>query len=310
MDGKMKAAVIENYGPADAFKIIETDIPEPLENQLLVKVYAAGINPVDTYVRAGRMKVITGSTFPKILGSDLAGEVEDAGSRVKNFKQGDKVYASTDTLKGGAYAEYAVVDEDRTCLMPENTSFTTAAAVPIAGVTALQSIRMAGDIKGKSVLINGASGGVGTFGVQIAKILGANVAAVCGPSNTEMVKSLGADTVINYSEGDFTGQGIKYDHIFDFNGNRKPAEYKKILKGTYITTVFRPDLMLFYFFNRRFKPMRVKINPEDLKWLKEKLEEFKIKVVIDSEYTFEEIADAHKRVETKHAKGKVVIKIR
>jgi NADPH:quinone reductase-like Zn-dependent oxidoreductase len=210
----MKAAVINGYGAPEVLQYTEVEKPQIKPNQMLVRVYASSVNPIDWKIRKGMLKVLTGNKFPMILGFDVSGEVVEVGTQVTQFKPGDSIYAHLNQLPGGAYAEYAAVAEKSAAAKPTNMSHEEAAAVPLAAMTALQAWRDEGNLKlGQKVLINGASGGVGTFAVQIAKVLGAEVTAVCGTRNLEMVKSLGADRLIDYKQQDFTKDTTKYENI-------------------------------------------------------------------------------------------------
>src|ERR1035437_2892928 len=309
----MKAAAIDAYGPAENLKVREMKVPEFGENQLLVKVFAASVNPVDTYFRKGMLKIMTGNKFPLIPGRDLAGVVEEAGGKTIGFKKGDKIYAVTEPSKGGSYAEYAVVNYGRAAIMPHNLYFEEAAAVPVAGVTALQSLRRASpEINGKDILIYGATGGVGSFAVQVAKALGASVTAVCSVKNADIAKKMGADEVVGYENLDFLKTNQRYDVVIDFVGNRTPGELTKVLKknGMCVTPVFRKRGFFAMVFNRHFKTMMADINTKDLDWYREKIESHAVKSLIDTVFTLDKAAQAQLHVETKHSRGKTIIKIR
>lgn len=312
-DKMMKAAAIHAYGPAENLTLHQLPIPEPAEGQMLVKVYAASVNPVDTYVRSGRMRVVTGNNFPLIPGRDIAGVVEKVRGDGAIFKPGDKVYGTVEASKGGGYAEYAVMSPGRAGLMPGNISFVEAASVPVAGVTALQCLRLAlADPVGREILIYGATGGVGVFAVQAAKAMGMKVTAVCNSKNTDVAKKAGAGEIMEYDAGDFLKTKKRYDAALDLVGNRKPGEFLKILArgGLCISTVFRPAGMLSGLFNRRYKTMHMDLKTEDLDWFRELIEKGDIKPIIDTVFPLEQAAEAHKHVETKHSRGKVVLKIR
>lgn len=314
----MKAAVIYSYGTPDVLRVVDIELPPIKPDQLLVKVYASSINPVEWKMRKGMLKLLTGSRFPIILGFDVSGEVIEVGSQVTQFKPGDLVYARLDQLTGGAYAEYAAVAEKVAALKPTNITHEQAAAVPLAAMTALQALRDEGQLKaGQKVLINGASGGVGTFAVQIAKVLGAAVVTgVCGSKNLELVKSLGADFVIDYTKQDFTKDSAKYDIVFDVVGNRSLSDCKSVLQphGIYVTTQPFPGNFIQTFFTsllpgQKYKVILLKSNSADLNYLKEQIEAEKIHSVIDRTYPLSEIAAAHTYSETERAVGKIVIMI-
>ncbi len=219
----MKAIVYARYGPPDVLQYLDIDKPVPADDQVLIKVHAASVNPYDWHFLRGTptfIRLFTGLSKPKSprLGADLAGIVESAGKLVTRFKPGDTVFGTAT----GSFAEYACAQEKTLALKPEKLSFSQAAAIPIAGVTALQGLRDSGKLRtGQSVLINGAAGGVGTFSVQLAKHFGANVTGVCSTRNLDLVRSLGADRVIDYTRTDFTESGEQYDVLFDLVGNRK-----------------------------------------------------------------------------------------
>ena len=314
----MKAAVIYSYGAPDVLQVADIEVPQIKPDQLLVKVYASSINPVEWKMRKGMLKLLTGSRFPIILGFDVSGEVIEVGSQVTQFKPRDLVYARLDQLTGGAYAEYAAVAEKVAALKPTNITHEQAAAVPLAGMTALQALRDEGQLKvGQKVLINGASGGVGTFAVQIAKALGAaEVTGVCGSKNLELVKSLGADSLIDYTQQDFAKDSAKYDIVFDVVGNRSLSDCKSVLQphGIYVTTQPFPGNFLQSFLTsllpgQKYKVILLKSSSADLTYLKEQIEAEKIRSVIDRTYPLSEIAAAHAYSETERTVGKIVIAI-
>ena len=320
-DKPMKAIVYERYGPPEVLQLKEVDKPIPKDNEVLVKVHAASANPLDWhFMRATPfiMRFISGLLKPKnkILGADIAGQVEAVGKNVKQFQAGDEVYGD---ISRRGFAEYVCVTEDKLVLKPVNVSFSAAAAVPVAGLTALQCLRDQGQIRqGQKVLINGASGGVGTFGVQIAKSFGAEVTGVCSTRNVEMVRSIGADQIIDYTSEDFTQNGHLYDLILDNVGNRSFSDIKRILgpNGTYLLNGYSPVLMLRLLLHSAIsktsgQSMRnssvEKANQSDLEFLKELLEADKVKPVIDRCYPLSETDEAIRYLEKGHARGKVVI---
>jgi NADPH:quinone reductase-like Zn-dependent oxidoreductase len=313
MEKTMKAVVIDSFGPAENMKVMDVPVPVPGKGQMLVKVFAAGINPVDTYIRKGTRQQMSGTVFPKVMGRDLAGDVESVGSGVKSFKPGDRVMSSVLPKSGGSYAEYAVVEEGRACLMPASASYEEAAGIPIAGVTAIQSFELAGvPLENKSILIIGASGGVGTFAVQAARELKAKITAVCSSKNFGLVKTLGAGEVIEYDKFDYLHSGRKFDFIFDYSGGGDLKLLKSLLdhKGEYITTVRRPNLLWNGMFESKYNWFMADINSVDLDWLRDTVSTGKIRVIIDRVFPMDQAADAHKYIETKRAVGKVILKIR
>jgi NADPH:quinone reductase-like Zn-dependent oxidoreductase len=310
----MKAVVIHHYGSAEVLQNEEIEQPQLKPDRLLVKVYATSVNPVDWKIRNGLLKGLIGAKFPIILGVDLSGEVVGLGEKVTRFKPGDLVYANL-SVPGGAYAEFATVPEQDIALKPTNMTHEQAAAVPCVALTALQALRDRGRIKqGDKVLINGASGGVGSFAVQIAKALEAEVTAVCSTKNMELVKSLGADSVINYTQQDFTQDKVQYDIIFDAVAKSSFSSCKKILKpnGVYITTLPTPmsfvQIVLTAMIpGKKSRFIFVKPRSQDLEYIKNWIEAGKIRSVIDRTYPLSEIAAAHTYSETQHALGKIVI---
>ncbi len=312
----MKAVVIHRYGPAEVLQHEEVEPPKIKPHQLLVKVYASSVNPIDWKIRKGMLSLITSTSFPMILGLDVAGEVVEVGSEVTQFKLGDAIYGSTD-LFGGAYAEYAAVSEKWAALKPTNISYEEAAVVPGSAMTALQALREQGNIQsGQVVLINGAAGGVGSFAVQIAKALGAEVTGVCSTKNIDLVTSLGASRVIDYTQEDFTLEQVQYNIIFDAVGKSSFCQSKKVLtsEGIYITTVPTPEIVLEMALTGLVPSQKAKLlfnNPctQDLLYMKELIEENKVRVIIDRTYPLEELAAAHLYSESERAVGKIAIKV-
>lgn len=312
----MKAVVIRRYGAAEVLHYEDVEQPKIEPTQLLVKVRASSVNPVDWKIRQGMLSLISGSTFPKILGFDVAGDVVAVGSQVRRFKPGDAIYGST-SFPGGGYAEFAAVPENLVALKPTNLSYEEAATVPLAALTALQALRDEGNIQtGQAVLINGAAGGVGSFAVQIAKALGAEVTGVSSTKNLDLVKSLGANRVIDYKQQDFTQDIAQYDIIFDAVGKRSLSQTKRVLKpnGIYITTLPSPEVLLeivltAFLPGQKAKFILQKPNTQDLIYLKELIEAGKIRAVIDRTYLLQELAAAHAYSESERAVGKIAIAV-
>jgi NADPH:quinone reductase-like Zn-dependent oxidoreductase len=321
----MKAIVYAKYGPPDVLQLKEVEKPVPKDNEVLVKVYAASVNPYDLHFLAGKPYFIrlTGAGLLKptykILGADIAGQVEAAGSSAKQFQPGDEVYGQGNF---GAFAEYVCVPENRLALKPSNLTHEEAATVPMTALTALQGLRDIGHIQpGQKVLIYGASGGIGTYAVQIAKYFGAEVTAVCSTRNLDMVRSIGADQVIDYTREDFTQDGQRYDLILATAGYRSIFDYKRALRprGIYILAggsgvqlfqgVFLGPWMSMTG-NRKMRLFVEKPGTKDLLFLKELLEAGKVKPVIDRRYTLKEVAEALRYLEKGHARGKVAITVK
>ncbi len=326
----MKAIVYHKYGPPDVLELQETKKPSVKEGEVLVKVHAASVNPLDWHILRATpffARAATGLLKPKrkILGADLAGRVEAVGRNVNEFQPGDEVFGDTFGRLGlGAFAEYVCVPENGLVLKPTSTTFEEAAAVPVAALTALQGLRDKGQIQsGQKVLINGASGGVGTFAVQIAKSFGAEVTGVCSTRNLDMVRSIGSDHVIDYTQEDFTKDGQTYDLIYCAVGNRSAADYKRALNSNGICVVAGFTTMSHMLFQVLFLGAWVSMtgskkigamgtvipNKEDLVFIKELLEAGKVVPVIDRRYPLSETAEAIRYLEEGHAQGKVVIAV-
>ncbi len=313
----MKAAVFNRYGGNDVVEIRDMPMPVCRPGDVLVKVHAASINPVDWKVRSGAVKIITGSRFPKILGNECAGEVFDGGSSAA-FKQGDPVIAWPSVRRLGAFAEYVCLPHTAAFPVPAALSFQQAACIPIAGLTALQALRDKGQVSyGKKVLINGASGGVGHFAVQIAKIFGAEVTGVCSGSNIEFVKSLGADRVIDYGKEDFCRGSVRYDIVFDAVAKRSFSECKKVLtpNGVYVSTLPSGPVILNQYITGHFTRRKAKTiwggpSPRDVQWMIQQILAGRIRIVIDAMYSLDQAREALAYSESGKARGKIVLNIR
>jgi NADPH:quinone reductase-like Zn-dependent oxidoreductase len=323
----MKAIVYTEYGPPDVLNLEEVQKPVPKDDEVLVKVHAASANAADWHIMRADPFLVRVMGFgllkPKkgLLGADIAGRVEAVGRDVTQFQPGDEVFGDLSGSGFGGFAEYVCATEDALASKPANVSFEEAAAVPLAAVTALQGLRYNGQIQpGQKVLINGASGGVGTFAVQIAKTFGAEVTGVCSTTKLDMVRSLGADHVIDYTREDFTRNGQQYDRILAANGFHPISDYKRALspEGTYVMTGGTGAQMLQAMTLGPIMSMRgskklgylsMKQNKEDLVSVKELLESGEITPVIDRTYPLNEIPEAIRYLEEGHAKGKVVITV-
>jgi NADPH:quinone reductase-like Zn-dependent oxidoreductase len=323
----MKAVVSRCYGSSDVLRIENIEKPIPADNEVLVKVHAAAINPVDWHYMTGTpyfMRLDGGIGKPKGIrvGVDYAGTVEAIGSGVKLFKPGDEVFGA----KRGALAEYVNVREDRGVVAkPPNITFEQAGAVAVAGLTALQGLRDKGGVQpGQKVLINGASGGVGTFAVQIGKALGANVTGVCSTRNVELVRSLGADHVIDYTQEDFTKGDERYDVILDNVGNHSFSALRRVLdpdgiyvmvggpkSGKFLGPLGRALRAPIYsrFVNQEFRFFVSDLNQQDLTVLGDFMRAGKVTPVIDRQYSLGEVQDAMSYLETGRARAKIVVNI-
>ncbi|MGB5133293.1 MAG: NAD(P)-dependent alcohol dehydrogenase [Steroidobacteraceae bacterium] len=323
----MKAIVYCDYGSADVLRLEDVEKPVPADDELLVKVRAAAVNPLDWHYIRGTpylLRLEAGLRKPKIirLGVDFAGTVEAVGKNVTQFKPGDDVFGG----RTGAFGEYVTVRESRAVVLkPARLTFEQAAAVPIAAITALQGLRDRGKVQpGQKVLINGASGGVGTFAVQLAKTMGADVTGVCSTRNMEMVRSIGADRVIDYTKDDYTQNGEQYDVILDNVGNHSLLDNRRALtpdgkyvliggggpdEGNWIGPMAKPiaALLLSRFISQQMGAMLAELNPKDLTILGELMQSGKVTPVIDRQFKLSEVPAAIQYLEQGHARGKVVI---
>jgi NADPH:quinone reductase-like Zn-dependent oxidoreductase len=319
----MKAIVYTKYGSPDVLQLKDVEKPTPKDDEVLIKIHAASVNAYDWHMLTADIFLVrvmgVGLLKPKDprLGADMAGRVEAVGKNAKQFRPGDEVYG----MVRGAFAEYATGPEDAVAFKPSNLSFDEAAAVPMAGITALQGLRNQGKVQpGQKVLINGASGGVGTYAVQIAKSYGAEVTAVCSTRNLDQARSIGADHVIDYTKEDFTQNGQQYDVIFAANGYQPLSAYKRALtpKGIYLVAggskaqLFQGMLLgslMSEKGGRKMGGVSAKRSQKDLTILKELIEAGKVRPVIDKRFPLTEAAEALRYLGTGHAKGKVIISV-
>jgi NADPH:quinone reductase-like Zn-dependent oxidoreductase len=325
----MKTIIQDEYGSPDVLELRDMGKPEIGDDEVLVRVRAASVNPGDWAIMSGLPYIarpVYGLRKPKnaVRGTDVAGTVEAVGNGVRRFQPGEEVFGWCSGL-GGAFAEYASVSEDSLELKPANLTFEQAAAVPMAGLVALQALRDHGSVRaGQKVLINGASGGIGTFAVQIAKALGAEVTGVCSTRNVDMVRSIGADHVINYTREDFTQKDQRYDFILDNVANHTLPELRRALTptGTLVPNGGGFDNHWFAgggrvisahvlgrFVNHKLRPFVVSPKFEDLVALKDLIESGKVTPVIDRAYSLSQVAEAIRYLEEGHAQGKVVISV-
>jgi NADPH:quinone reductase-like Zn-dependent oxidoreductase len=322
----LKAITYHRYGSPDVLELEAVDEPVAKDDEVLIRVRAASVNPRDWHFLRGLPYIMRpiGLRIPKDggFGSDVAGQVEAVGKAVTRFRPGDEVFAHVLT---GGFAEYTCVSEDVLGLKPANLTFEQAAAVPLAALTALQGLRDHGQIQsGQKVLIIGASGGVGTFAVQLGKSFGAHVTGVCSTRNLDLVRSIGADHVIDYTQEDFTQNGQKYDLIFQLAGTRSPSDCRRALtsKGKLILSSGESDgrwigpldriikaVALSPFVSQRLGAFEAKRSKEDLQVLKELIESGKVSPVIDRTYPLSETPEAIRYLEAGHARGKVVITV-
>ncbi|WDQ15018.1 NAD(P)-dependent alcohol dehydrogenase [Rhodopirellula sp. P2] len=309
----MNAMVYEDYGDASVLHQREVPIPERLPGQVLIDVRASSVNPIDYRIRSGELKGLLPGGFPRIPGYDVAGVIVDCAGDGP-FAVGDRVVAFLDTMRGGACADFAVAAIDVTAAIPDSMSFNEAAAIPLAGTTALQSLRDHGGIaKGKQVLINGASGGVGMFAVQIAKSFDCHVDAVASGDNEEYCRSLGADHFYNYETTDFTTSSERWDLIFDAAGKSGYWDVKQVLKegGRYVST--EPDVkgmlmtLVTWPLSKSGTVMLAKPNADDLRTLIALHQKGQLQITIDAIYPFSQLSQAHQHVENGVERGKVVL---
>jgi NADPH:quinone reductase-like Zn-dependent oxidoreductase len=319
----MKAIIYERYGSPDVLELREVDKPTPNDDQLLVKVRAVAVNAADWHLMRADpflVRLMEGFFKPKhqILGLDIAGEVEAVGRNVTEFKPGDAVFGESGR---GGFAEYTCVRQSGLLLKPDNLSFVEAAAIPVSALTALQGLRRGGIKPGQKVLVNGASGGVGTFAVQIAKAVGAEVTAVCSTSKMELARSLGADHVIDYTRENFTKNGRQYDLILAVNGYHPLWAYKRALApgGSYMMAggsnaqLFQGMALTPLFSlggDKKMGNMLAKVDKEDLAFIVELTQTGQVKPIIDTVYkSLEAIPDAIRHIERGGVKGKIVVEI-
>jgi NADPH:quinone reductase-like Zn-dependent oxidoreductase len=321
----VKAIVYHTYGSPDVLRCEEVEKPGPGDDEVLIRVRAAAANPLDYHLLGGAylMRLLTGLRRPRLTrpGADVAGEVEAVGPKVTRFRPGDAVFGGVRR----AFAEYVSAPENHLALKPANLTFEQAAAIPVAGLTALQGLRDKGRLRtGQKVLINGAAGGVGTFAVQIARSFGADVTGVCSTRNVELVRSIGADQVVDYTRDDFTRSAERYDLMLDCVGNRPLSACRRVMtpRGAFVGVGVRPGgrwagplprllttLVSSWFASQKVVFLMARVNAEDLEALKQLIETNQVTPVVDRRYSLSEVPDAIRYLKAGHARGKVVIAV-
>lgn len=312
----MNAIFYQQYGDPSVLEYGDHPIPNPGPKEVLIKVHASALNPIDCEVRKGSFKVVTGKRFPRIPGCDFAGEIIAKGAKVKPFEVGDLVYGMSKTYRGGAHAEYITMAAGEIGLKPPSLSMVEAAALPLASLTSLQALRDLAQLQaGQKVLLNGASGGVGVFAIQLAKAMGAIVHTTCSHRNIELVKSLGADVAIDYTQTNIRTSQERYEVIFDIYGSQSFPRVKHLLtaNGKHVTTIpsaknFRRQYIR-RFFKRNTQVVLVVSNTPDLAVLTQYVEAGQLKPVVDRILPLADAATAQTYLETRRAKGKVVLQI-
>ena len=308
----MKAIVAHEYGGPEVLKYEDVPRPGPKEDQILVRVVAAGINPVDASIRSGRYAKFFGTRLPLIPGSDIAGMVEKSGPKITKFKNGDSVFAYTDLKDGGGYAEYAVATEREAALKPRSLTYVESAAVPIVGLTAWQALVDTAKLSaGQTVLIHGGSGGVGTFAVQVAKARGAKVVATASTANQDLLKQLGADVAIDYTKQKFEDVAKDVDVVLDSVGKDTLARsYGVVKKGGFIVSIVaRPDPAELDKHGIRGAALSVEPNADELAEIGKLIDQKKIKVIVSQTFPLSEAMKAQEQVATGHTRGKIVLKV-
>lgn len=313
----MKAMLIDKYGEPDVFRFGEIEKPQIRDYEILVKVIGSSVNPVDCGIRRGLLKRFIKLKLPAVIGVDTSGEVVEAGKNVKKFKAGDKVYAYLGIQNNGGYGEFVSIPESYAALTPKNISVVKAGVIPGVGMTAYEAFYVQTKLKaGEKVLINGAAGGVGTFAIQIAKNIGADVTGVCSTSKAEFIKQLGADKIIDYKKEDLYSLKERYDVILNCVRGAEVSKLKKLLtpKGRLINITGNPLLTPFIkianiFSSKKTFSFFVKTDGDNLKGLTELIEAKKVKPIIEKTYSWKELAEAHKHVETGRVTGKICVRV-
>lgn len=312
----MQAAIARNYGPPGVIEIGEMPDPEPKSGEVLVRIRASSLNPIDYKLRSGSLGPMLRLKFPAILGFDLAGEVVQTGSGITEWEVGDRVYGRIDSKTGGTHAEVAAVRADILDRVPDEISMEEAAALPLTGMTALQALRKAGLSSGHKLLVNGAGGGVGTPAVQVGRAWGAEVVGVCRGEDAELVRSLGASRTLDYTKGEMESTTERFDVIFDTVFNRPMSDFTRLLdtNGTFTTTGFSPALGVrsvlgWIGLGPRMQFLISRPEGRTMRELSELVASDALRPVVDSTFPLTEISMAYERLENEHTQGKVVIRI-
>lgn len=313
---RMRAAVINQYGGSDKLEIVDLPIPNVIDKQALIKIFATGINPIDYKIRSGFLRYVMRLKFPVILGYDICGEIVGLGRGADGFSLGDFVVAYSNYPEGRGYAEYIALDAKHLVKKPKNLTVIVAAGVPLASLTALQALRNYGNIQpDHEVMIIGATGGVGLFAIQLAKNLGAKVTAVCSTSGVNLIKNFNIDNIIDYKTSELFVDHKKYSIIFDTVGKYDFNKLKEHLNknGKYISTLSSRSTWFSFitnlFTNKKCYAIRVQPNMLDLQYVIQQLEQGKLKVIVDKVYPLSKVIDAHEYSETGHAHGKIILSI-
>ncbi len=307
----MKAVRIHSYGGVEVLKYEEAPMPEAGPDEVLIKISAASVNPVDWKIRDGHMKEGLKIIFPFILGWDVSGVIEETGALVSRFAKGDKVYARADTSRDGSYAEYMVVRAAEVAFAPDSIPLNFAAAVPLAAQTAWAGLQEQGNLRtGQTVLIHGASGGVGSFAVQFARIAGAHVIATTSTKNTDFVKALGADEVIDYTQKDFSEVVKDVALVFDtIGGGTQKKSWGVIRKGGTLVSTVGADQKAAEQYGVQAKSFMVNSNGARLQEISGLIDDGKVKVIVEKEFALKDIKEAHKLSEAGHVRGKVLVNV-
>lgn len=311
----MKTIITEAYGGVEEFKEAELETPEAKGNDVLVEVHSTAVNPMDVKVRAGEFKDMIPMSFPIIFGSDISGTVKAVGEQVEDFEPGDEIFAKAKLKAPGGFAEYTLIEDKLLIRKPDNVSFEDAAAVPLASQTAWQMLKDNADIKeGERVLIHAGSGGVGSFAIQLAKYFGADVATTTSGRNVDLVNDLGADTVINYKEEDFSERKAEFDVVLDTLGGEILEKSYDVLKqgGRLVSVAGQPDEKLAEEKGITVKYQNTKTNVEQLEKIMELVSEGTVKPAVGKTFPFtvEGVQEAHKLSESGHARGKIVVNVK